>query len=99
MERYLIHRGVPSSVIIKEDRSTSTAENFEFSKALLDAHFSDAYEVAYSTNEYHVFRAGAIAESVGIEGASHVSGPSPWYAVIPGAIRECMAIVRFYLPK
>ncbi len=99
MEQYLIERGVPASLIIKEDRSTSTAENFEFSKALIDSRISHSYKIVYSTNEYHVFRAGIIADSVGIKEASHISGRSPWYAVIPGAVRECMAIVRFYLPE
>ena len=98
MERYLAERGVPLSSIIKEDRSTSTQENFSFSKALLDSYIGKDYTVVYVTNEYHIFRAGLIAKKVGIETASHISGTSPWYIVLPGTIRECMAIVRFYLP-
>ena len=98
MEIYLTERGVPISSIIKEDRSTSTEENFLFSKDILDSRFDKDYTALYVTNEYHIFRAGLIAKRAGVENATHISGVSPWYIVIPGAIRECMAIVRFYLP-
>ena len=98
MERYLVKCGVPASSIIKEDRSTSTAENFEFSKELLDKIFDRPYSVVYATSNYHIFRAGLVARSCGIDRSSHIGGDVSWYSIIPCALRECMAIVRFYLP-
>ena len=38
MERYLYEQGVPLNKIIKEDKSTSTEENFKFSKELLETY-------------------------------------------------------------
>ena len=39
MKIYLVENGVASNKIIKEDKSTSTAENFKFSKEILDETF------------------------------------------------------------
>jgi uncharacterized SAM-binding protein YcdF (DUF218 family) len=39
LHRYLISRGVPDSLIITEDQSTTTFENLQFSQRLLDQHF------------------------------------------------------------
>ncbi len=98
MERYLVAKGVPRASIVKEERSTSTAENFEFSKEMLEKIFDGEYRIAFSTSDYHIFRAGLIAKDAGIDDAAHIGAPAPWYTVIPSGLRECMAIVRFYLP-
>ncbi|MBQ4090546.1 MAG: YdcF family protein [Clostridia bacterium] len=54
----LMKRGIDDSRIIVEDRSTSTAENIEFSRAMIsDGNAS----IAIVSNNYHVFRAMGIA--------------------------------------
>jgi len=59
MRMGLIRRGIDSSRIIVENKSTSTAENLEFSRKLIGD--SDA-SVAVVTNNYHVFRSVGIAK-------------------------------------
>lgn len=54
----LMRRGIDASRIIVENKSTSTAENLEFSKALISD--SEA-SIAIVSNNYHIFRAVGIA--------------------------------------
>lgn len=99
MEKYLISQGVPQEVIIKEDKSTSTYENFVYSKELLDELFDGEYNVAFVTNEYHVYRAGGISKLAGIDNVTHVHSSTRWYSVLPGTLRECLAVAKFWIFK
>lgn len=97
METYLISKGISKEKIIKEDTSTSTHQNFHNSKKILDGYFNKHYTVAYVTNEYHIFRAGSVAKSVGFESTTHIHCSTRWYLIVPGTLRECMAIVKYWL--
>lgn len=97
MKRYLVSKGVPEQLIIKEERSTSTAENFAYSKLLLDERFGgEEYNIAYITNNFHIYRAGVAARSAGLS-PTHLGAKTPWYLVIPSTFRECMATVKYWL--
>ena len=93
MEKYLLDKGVPKEQIIKEEHATSTLENFKFSKALLDERFED-YKIAYITNEYHIFRAGLTAKKAGLDSAAHINSTTRLNYLLPGVLRECMAVAR-----
>ncbi|MBE5816645.1 MAG: YdcF family protein [Clostridiales bacterium] len=95
MSDYLISKGVPEDKIIKEDKSTSTFENFTNTKALLDKTLEGEYTVAFATSEYHVFRGVNMAESVGFKDVTHLHSRSRWWAVIPSGMRECLAVMKF----
>ena len=94
MERYLIMKGVPGDVIVKEMKSTSTYENFLFAKEILDELFDGPYKAAYATSDYHIFRAGTLAKDIGFESLTHCHGMSTWYLFAPNVLRECMAVVK-----
>ncbi|MEU4363541.1 YdcF family protein [Promicromonospora sp. NPDC023987] len=96
MERYLVSRGVAEDRIMREDRSTSTYENFVFAKRLLHAHFDADYTTAFITNDYHVYRAGEIAEEAGIA-STHAHADTPWYEIPVDYVRESLAITKFVL--
>ncbi len=96
MERYLVSRGVAPEKIVREDKASSTFENFQFSKELLDQRFSTSYKTAYITNSFHVFRAGRIAKNVGIISA-RFHAQNAILTVIPDYLRECCAIVKFWV--
>ncbi|MCL2391808.1 MAG: YdcF family protein [Oscillospiraceae bacterium] len=68
MFRYLRARGIDENLIWKEDASTSTYENLNFSRALMEARGIDIENatVAVVSNEFHLFRATHIARNVGI---------------------------------
>lgn len=99
MRQYLIGRGIPSELIVAEDRSTSTEENFAFSRSLLDQRLPSGYQVVFVTDEFHVYRAGQIASAAGLA-ASHVSSRTPWYFWPSNYLRETVAVLTFWLtPK
>lgn len=97
MERYLLYCGIPEEKIIKEEKATSTFENFVYSKEILDEIFDDNYKVCFVSNEYHIYRAGSLAEIVGIENTTHTHSNTVWYTVIPSTLRECMAVVKMWI--
>ncbi len=97
MEKYLLEIGVDASVIVKEQMSASTFENFTFSKKILDERFPDGFSVAFVTNEFHVFRAKGIAENTGFDGITHLHSTTEWYSVLPCVLRECLAVMKFWV--
>lgn len=97
MERYLAARGVPHEKIIKEEQATSTLENFQFSKALLDARLDGDYTACFITNEYHIYRSGKFAEQAGFPPLAHVHSNTRWYGVLPGVLREILAVTKYWI--
>lgn len=96
MERYLLEKKIPQDHIIKEDRSTSTAENFRFSKQLLDQYFDGDYQTAFTTNNFHIFRAQLIAHDIGISSNS-IHAPIDGYMMPVVYVREVLALVVYLL--
>lgn len=95
MQRYLTGKGIPTEKILMEDRSTSTEENFKFSKELLDSYFNnEEYSVVFVTNDFHIIRAKFWANEAGFESVSHLHSKTPFWIVIPNGIRESMGIVK-----
>jgi uncharacterized SAM-binding protein YcdF (DUF218 family) len=97
MERYMLSQGIPQEKIIREEKATSTYQNFTYSKQLLDEYFDHSYNVAYITSDYHIYRAGAIAEIAGFENASHCHSTTRWYSMLPSCMRECIGVLKFWL--
>ncbi|OJU14993.1 MAG: hypothetical protein BGN88_01090 [Clostridiales bacterium 43-6] len=96
MERYLIKKGVSKDRIIKEERSTSTFENFQYSKELLDEYFQKDYTTVFVTNTFHIFRAEQLSRLAGIKSSSLHCGIKPELMPV-SYIRECMAVVKLVL--
>ncbi len=99
MKTYLVENGVAANKIIKEDKSTSTSENFKFSKEILDKHFSSDYSVAFITNEYHILRASLCAKRAGIGNTTHLHSNTTLSYLISGTLRECLAVVKCIIFK
>lgn len=99
MEKYLSKNGIPSENIVLEDKSTSTYENFDFSKKILDAKFNRDYSVGFITNEYHIYRAGKISKIANIKNATHLHCSTIWHSILPGTLRECLAVIKLWVFK
>ncbi len=56
MRAYLIEKGIPESDVILESQSTTTLENLQYSKQILDRMEGRKY-TALVTSNYHVYRA------------------------------------------
>lgn len=99
MERYLVSQGVPKELIIKEEKATSTYENFAFSKQILDEMLPFNYKICYVTNEYHIYRAGILAGQAGFDDVNHIHSSTLWYTLVSNTLRETLAVVKAYVFK
>ena len=96
MASYLTHRGLDPSRILLEDRAESTAENFAFSKAIIDETLGSDASIGFVTTRFHVFRAGAVARKGGIA-ARGLGAPDVWYIALNNFLRECVGICWYTL--
>ena len=61
-----------------EDKSSSTYENLEFSKSIIEEN-NLCSDIVIVTDGYHQLRAEMIAKNLGYENISNISAPtSPW---------------------
>lgn len=97
MEKYLLANGVDKSVIIKEERATSTNENMRFSKQLLDPLFEGNYKTVVITNNFHIYRGVYIAELEGFKNVTHIHAGLQWYNILPCYLRESLAILKMWV--
>ena len=88
---YLSKQGVPPERMRIEERSVSTLENMEFSKAIIDREKHGA-KVAFSTSNYHVFRSGVLAKKAGLD-AQGMGSKTKWYFWPNAFIREFAALL------
>ncbi len=91
MSRYLISKGIPEEQILREDHSTNTLENMEYSKAIVRAH-NPKGKVIFSTNTYHVFRSGIFASKVNMR-AIGIGAKSRWYFWPNALVREFVGLL------
>lgn len=97
MAKYLIAAGVPKEQILLEEQSTSTLENFAFSKEILDAHFEKDYKAAFISNDFHILRARGMAKATGLGELTHIHSHTPWYNALSCGLRESLAILKFWV--
>ncbi|MCC2865807.1 YdcF family protein [Anaerovorax odorimutans] len=98
MERYLMDKGISKQRIVKEERATSTYENFKFSREILDKHFKGAYTCVFVTSDFHLYRARSIGAAAGLE-AKGLGAKTDWYNLPPSYLRESLAVVKFWMIK
>ncbi|MBQ8001952.1 MAG: YdcF family protein [Clostridia bacterium] len=98
MERYLLKRGVNPEKIVKEEKATSTNENMEFSKNILDVRFGEnEYTVVVITNNFHIYRGVQIAKLEGFENVHHKHAGLKWYNMAPCYLRESLAVLKMWV--
>lgn len=100
MRDYLIENGVDEKNILIEDRSTSTGENFEFSKKVLEKDSGrdiGDLNIKIITNDFHSFRSNMLGERQGYNDLTfYTSNTNP--SLVPVYyIRESFAFVKSYL--
>ena len=80
-----------------EERSTSTAENFRYSKELLEEQGLDTETavIAVVTNDFHCFRAHMIAQKQGFGTVIDVPAELPWWRLTANYyLREAFAVAK-----
>lgn len=88
---YLTSKGIDKERLYIEDRSTSTRENLAFSREIIEKYGLNS-QVAIVTNEFHEYRAGRIAETIGLE-ASPIPAPTAWWLFPTYYVRELYGIL------
>jgi uncharacterized SAM-binding protein YcdF (DUF218 family) len=94
MKQYLIKNGINDNDILTESKSTSTFENFKYSKALIDkVKNGSRSKIAIVTSDFHMLRAKFISDRIGIE-IYEVKSNTPVHLYLPMAFREYFAMIK-----
>lgn len=93
MYNYLTEKGISSDRIIMEDKSTTTSENLEFSKKIIEQK-GYGKDIAIVTDGFHEFRANMLAKKVGLNPTGAVSADTPLYLLATYHFRETIAIAN-----
>ncbi len=97
MKRYLVQKGISAERILAETASTSTLENFVFSRRMLQQNgFEKVDHVVVVTNRFHCYRAALIARREGIQASCVAAGISPT-AFLPCYLREVLAVWYYWV--
>lgn len=86
MKNYLVAHGISEDDILMETCSTNTYENMKFSKRLIEERDPDA-AIAFSTNAFHVFRAGLISSRLNLD-IEGIGSKTKWYFWPNAFLRE-----------
>lgn len=97
IHRYLEEQGVPSELVLDENRSATTRENMHYSRHLIEERLSAGACVAVVSTDYHLPRCTmyAAAEGLNVIGAGASSAHRAWSR---GYIRETAALTQAILP-
>lgn len=95
MYRWLVEQGIEPSRIYKEDKSTSTEENIQFSKKIIEEE-GLFQKVVIITSDYHCYRAGMIADDYGLVWGTKPGHTAIW--LLPTYyVRELYAILAEWI--
>lgn len=97
MKKYVVERGAKENNILIESGSTSTYENFKYTKDLIGDEFLDKKtSILIITNDFHMMRAKKIANSLGFK-VYGLSSRTPTSTIINSYIREFFACVKSWV--
>ena len=97
MRRFLVSKGVDESRILLESSSTSTMENFKFSKRVIEQQSGrPVSEITFVTSSFHILRSKMLAGRNGLK-ANAISCKTPGQVIVQMYIREYFALFKSLL--
>ena len=96
MGEYLISNGIEEERLIYENKSTTTKENIQNSKDIIEKLGVSKPKVMIITSDYHMYRAKMIAEKISMN-AYGISSKTPIFIRINYLIREYFAVIKTLL--
>ena len=96
MRTYLLDKGIAEERIYVEDKSTSTFENIEFSKAVIENEGLSS-QIAVVTQEFHQYRAQQFAKAAGFAEIGAVTAHTPWELLGSYWIRDFAGVCHMVL--
>ncbi len=98
MKDWLLAHGADESRIIMEDKATSTAENLEFSFAIIRSFGVEPDgNTAILSSPYHLYRAKSMAKSMGVEAAGVAGHWDYPVLTINYFIREAFGVTHMWV--
>ncbi|WP_368252064.1 YdcF family protein [Enterococcus sp. 2201sp1_2201st1_B8_2201SCRN_220225] len=95
MKEYALSQGIPEEDILLEDQSTNTLENMRFSKALMEKLTPNGFKAIFTSNNYHIFRAGIYARQAHLK-ADGLGAKTALYYLPNAFLREYIAILMMH---
>lgn len=98
MKIYLIENNVDEKIIIKEDKSTTTEENFKNSKVIIENHSKKKIEnlkIKIVTTDFHSFRSSLMAKHNNLKNYTFYTSKSKYYLAPLNYFREFFAIAYY----
>ena len=97
MRRYLVEKGISADRILMEEHSTSTMENLAYSKAVIEQDGGYTDSIAIVSSAYHLYRAEAMARSLGIQAEGVASSDGYPIYMLGMYIREAFAVTKLWV--
>lgn len=98
MFRWLTDQGIAPERVWMEDKATSTWENLCFTLDLIEAKTGTRPEtLAVVSSEYHLYRAGLMAQDLGIAFLGVPGVTHPWLNRIHYYFREFFGVVHYWV--
>ncbi|MEC1984476.1 YdcF family protein [Bacillus cereus] len=91
MQKYAVEKGIPIEHTVQENQSNNTYQNMLFSKRIMDS-LKNNYKSIFTTNNFHLFRAGLYARQAGLN-SQGIGSKTAFYYWPNAMIREYIAIV------
>lgn len=99
MRNFLVDNGVDPNLIIMENKSTNTYENFLYTKNVLEKETGkNDFRITIISNNFHMYRAKILAKEVGFNTYSY-SAPSNKLSALVFYTREFFAVIKTYIFK
>ncbi|MEA4847962.1 MAG: YdcF family protein [Clostridiaceae bacterium] len=97
MEEYLVSKDIAADRIVKEDKATSTMENFVFSREILErSEEENIARIVVITSDFHMYRAKLLARRAGFEPYG-ITCSTPISVRVNCHIREYFALIKSLL--
>lgn len=95
MKNYLIKCGVSSSSILMESQSSSTYENFLYSKSFINTSFENVPSILCVTSQFHILRALRFAQKLNIK-IIGLGSSTPYHFLDKALLRDFLALIYQY---
>ena len=91
MYDYLAGRGIEKERIIREDQSVNTVQNLKYSAEFLNR---EQDSVCIVSNNFHIFRAGRIAERLGYKKVCGLAAKGDPVLMANNMVREFLGVLK-----
>lgn len=94
MKKYLVNKGIAPGRVLLEDQSTSTQENLQNAKAIMDEEMGGASSIIVVSSDYHLYRASLVAKQMGMDVSTMGNKSIAW--LVPNFyLREYVAVMGY----